>query len=551
MRRTGKVILAKDINLDNTYSNVLNYTEEQMLNLLTNENHLVYQATNCSFLRENENQFNIDASYSTCLGANYLAFQNPDYENKWFFAFITDVKYNANTSTIIEFEIDVFSTWFNNVTLKPCFIEREHVNDDTVGLHTVPESLETGDYIKEEDSYIYEQGVSNIILQVITQPTGDPSAGDFSGPDTMYGGVYSGTEFRIMDVTNAGRYIRYMDSLGKKDYITNIFMYFGNILDDGNIYYVHTMGVIVCEYRLVASRQIPTTEVAVTVRNSKPTTLGSYTPKNKKLLTYPYCYMLVNNNGGTTKVYKYEDFQSNSIQFTRKSVITVGGSVMYFPWNYKMDNLTSDKMNFSEGFMGAKFPTCSWTSDGYINWLTQTALNRSEEYKSDIGQTILGAGVGLLGLATGFTPLTLMGASAVASGVAETIGDIKENIREKKQHQLAPMELAGNSNVGDLIYAQFNSQPIFDFMHIKEEYARIIDNFWSRFGYQINRVKTPNITGRTTWNYVKIGSGEDIGNGTIPNKFKDGLNRIFRAGTTIWHNHDNIGNFNLDNTIVS
>jgi hypothetical protein len=548
--RNSKVILAQNINLDNSYSNVLNYTEEQMLALLRDEENLVYENDTYSFIRENENQINIKASYQTCLSANYLAFQNTNYGGKWFFAFITDVKYNSDSSTIVSFEVDIFSTWFNNLTIKPCFVEREHVNNDTAGLHTVPENLETGEYIKERDSFTYEQGTAKIIFQVITQPTGDPSAGDYSGPTNLYGGVFSGTEFRIMTAEDGGRFIRYMDEIGRKDYIVNIFMYYGNVEDDGHTYFIHSQGSVVCYFKLVKTTQNATTEVAVTVRDSKPSTIGSYTPKNKKLLTYPYCYMLANNNGGTTKVYHYEDFSSNSIQFTRKSVVSVGGSVMYFPWNYKMDSANNDKMNFSEGFVGAKFPTCSWTSDGYINWLTQTAINREDSYKRDIAQTLLGAGATAVGLSTGFLPLALYGGGALAGGVVETIGDIKDNIQEKKQHKIAPMELEGNASAGDVIFAEFNSQPTFDFMHIKEEYAKIIDDYWTRFGYQINLVKTPNITGRRYRNYVKIGSGEDIGNGTIPNKFKDALNRIFRAGTTIWHSHDNIGNFNLTNDIL-
>ena len=44
--------------------------------------------------------------------------------------------------------------------------------------------------------------------------------------------------------------------------------------------------------------------------NYKPTKLDGYTPKNKKLLTYPYCYMLLTNNSGGSAVYKYELFNN-------------------------------------------------------------------------------------------------------------------------------------------------------------------------------------------------------------------------------------------------
>ena len=41
---------------------------------------------------------------------------------------------------------DLWFVWFD-ITFKQCFVEREHVNDDTFGKHTVPEGLEYGEYI--------------------------------------------------------------------------------------------------------------------------------------------------------------------------------------------------------------------------------------------------------------------------------------------------------------------------------------------------------------------------------------------------------------------
>lgn len=71
------------------------------------------------------------------------------------------------------------------------------------------------------------------------------------------------------------------------------------------------------------------------------------------------------------------------------------------------------------------------------------------------------------------------------------------------------------------------------------------------FGYKIAKLDTPNINGRTYWNYIEIGSSEDIGYGDVPTKFMDIINNACRKGVTIWHNHTNIGNYNLNNTIVN
>jgi hypothetical protein len=88
-------------------------------------------------------------------------------------------------------------------------------------------------------------------------------------------------------------------------------------------------------------------------------------------------------------------------------------------------------------------------------------------------------------------------------------------------------------------------------MRAKKEYLEKIDNYFSRFGYKIIDTKIPNITGRTNWNYVEIGSSEEIGHGDVPSNYLDEINSAFRRGVTIWHNHSNIGNYNLSNPIVS
>lgn len=88
------------------------------------------------------------------------------------------------------------------------------------------------------------------------------------------------------------------------------------------------------------------------------------------------------------------------------------------------------------------------------------------------------------------------------------------------------------------------------------EYAAIIDDWFNRFGYKINRVKIPNQIGRRYWNYIQIGSSENIGyspsnaSRSVPASSMEIINTIYRNGTTIWHDHANIGNYSLNNTIV-
>ena len=92
----SKIWLIKNIKMDRQYTNVLSYTEEQMLQLC--QENLVAQADNYSFLRPTGSIL-AGFSYEQCLEANYIAFQNSDYSNKWFFAWVDDVIYKGDRNT--------------------------------------------------------------------------------------------------------------------------------------------------------------------------------------------------------------------------------------------------------------------------------------------------------------------------------------------------------------------------------------------------------------------------------------------------------------------
>ena len=124
----SEIILCKDIKLDKNYTNVLDYTEEQMVTLC--KANKITSLKKYSFLRPTVNIYT-NFKYSDCVQANYIAFQNPDYSNKWFFAFIDDVIYHSDENTEIRYTIDIWSTWFSYWTKKNCYILRQHVNDDT------------------------------------------------------------------------------------------------------------------------------------------------------------------------------------------------------------------------------------------------------------------------------------------------------------------------------------------------------------------------------------------------------------------------------------
>lgn len=116
---------------------------------------------------------------------NYCMYQNENYTNKWFYAFITNMQYVNDNMTEITIETDVFQTWQFNINYKKMFVEREHVNDDTIGLHTVPENVELGEYVIDGVDYTYEMDELIYIIQTTEYLNGEKPLA------TNFGGIYS------------------------------------------------------------------------------------------------------------------------------------------------------------------------------------------------------------------------------------------------------------------------------------------------------------------------------------------------------------------------
>lgn len=184
--------------MDREYKNVIDYTESQMVSLC--QSNKIAERFGYSYIRH-QNVIQSDFTISQCLQANYIAFQNPDYSNKWFFAFIDDVKYISDKTTEISYTIDAFSTFFKSLTLRQCMTIREHinVNDDIAGNNTVPENLDCGDEYKIndhlKDNFNSESVEGYPIYYIVVASTKDLNnpANNVSG--AIYNGIPTGVRY--------------------------------------------------------------------------------------------------------------------------------------------------------------------------------------------------------------------------------------------------------------------------------------------------------------------------------------------------------------------
>lgn len=534
----SEIILCSDVKLDRNYENVLSYNEEQMVSLCRSK--AIYTGTEYKIVGVRENKINVSARYEDCIYANYIAFINRKYGNKWFFAWVTDVKLLNPATTEITFQIDVFSTWYQRFTYNQAFIEREHVDDDTIGLHTLPENLETGEYVVNYENINKQFNILDIIVASNIDTAVD-GQGELVGGH-VYGGTYNKIKqgykyyyFSNNASSSLNDILKKIDDAGYADNINFMFLAPFNSFnkDDDNII---DNGKVKEDYlvKYMDWENVITGDTAPT----KLRTLDGYQPRNNKLLTFPFCYLRVSNNNGGDAIFHFEKFadnEANKCYFQFICAICPGMSINLFPLSY--DNITN---NFNECLPAGKFPICGFSSDVYINWLTQNGVNIVSSLVGGALQTAVGVG----GMVSG------AGGVNMGSMAASGLGTIKDTLTTIYEHSFNPIQSRGATNTGDVkTSANINTFTAYG-MSIKEEYARVIDQYFSRFGYQVNTVKTPNLNSRLHFNFIKVGGQDELVHGNIPASALEEINGVFRKGVTIFHDYDSIGNYTINNPIV-
>ena len=486
--------------------------------------------TNVSYQSETRT-FRCPDQLDTVRQYNYIMWQNTAYSNKWFYAFIKKMVYVNDGYTDVQFEVDPLQTWMFDIDVKASFVEREHTNDDTVGSNTVPEDVEYGEYISNgftRDNTL--SGLGYIIQTTRHYNYHDDGTGQSGQSATNFGGVYNaGTTFYVESVLDLVWLVSEYDHAGEGTAITNVYVVPRALVLNKPTLPLNTSTDPSNENWWRGMDTIASYDVTVT----KQTTLNGYTPRNKKLLTYPYNCLVVDNNNGSSNVYKYEEFSTANCVFEVEGVPTCGCSIKIAPKDYK-----GEVRYQQEGLVGGKFPTCGWVNDSYTNWLTQNAVNINLGAVGSIASIVGGVGA----IATG------LGATAGAGMIAGGLAGIGNILKQQYEHKIMPPTAGGNTNAGDITTCNDMNKFYFIKMSIKAEYARIIDDFFDMFGYKTCRVKVPNKAHRANWWYTKTIDANITGD--IPN---DELNRIKRAyneGITFWRTPANFLNYSVNNGIV-
>lgn len=533
----------------NDYKNQLNFASAaaQATYFLSK---LKHSYTNFTYQRK-DTFIRIPANIETLYDCNYVMYQNSNYGSKWFYCFIKKLEFVNPNTTNVYIETDVFQTWQFAITFLPSFVAREHVADDTVWKHTLPEPLSKPEYIYTQlYSKVYDTSTgsqTNWIYCVYATPASGTDevrpAVDISGSYQDYTPLYkighmksSGFLFGSPDSEIFKELIEFLISKNYEISYT-ITMPAEFVQELLAVKWNGTFDSTVYNFKIYSDFVATSGEINnISLAAINTTTINGHTVRNKKCNCFPFRYLQLTDDIEQNAVCKYELFSSvthdsqDSWQnaFAYHKTPGSDASVIMYP-NYYQGKTT----NFEHSITLSSFPPVPYSVDYFKQYL---ALHKSSFVTENIRQAIetgANAGFGV--------------ASAGQFGAVHSVLDYMSTSAKYSDLAKRP-PIVHNAPSGESKFCINGLRlKIYDVIPTAEYIAKI-DSFFDKYGYNVSITKTPQFTSRLNWNYIETKEIEIQGD--IPKEDIDILKNMFNSGCTIWHNPATFGDYSQPNTII-
>lgn len=570
IRPQTRVRLFTNIPVDPSYQNVLQFdTLQEQTNYFMGQ--LAYREyTNFNYIDATQ-ELRIPENMENMYNVSYIAYQNATFGSKWFYAFVNRLEYYSPNTTALFFTVDNYQSWCFDVQLHNSFIERETTGTDNVGEYLLEEGLETGEYVCTSEEYSHDflvdsDGKYNATFVIIgvsygsgqteinVQANGTTPDGEFSLayiiPNTVkaynggkfVNGIFCGTNFIAFtcDFTNSetiaasttaiNQYITEKTASGQIEAITAAFMVKGYVI-----------------MPLIMGGTNPSGPDGWGYSINRPTTLNGYSPKNNKLFTREFLYLLTTNNSGSVREFAWEYGNDKyNLRFTTRSALGNSPEMMLVPLDY--NGIQED---YSNTMTINSFPLISYSYNSYQNELGLNRVANSVGAVNgvvDLGQSMLTNSIkGGLSIASSLIGIDLTKPTAGIGNALSTAGGVAvDNINtgidyaqgvadavgKHVDHARAPNTTFGSCSPSiafSLGKLDFN----FRVMCVRPEFAKRADDYFSMYGYKINQVKAINVHKRTNWDYIKCKNA--VITGTCPQSIVKFFQDLFVRGVTFWH----------------
>lgn len=521
---------------------------------------------------------------------NYMIYKNTNFSgSKWFYAFVLSIEYINANCTEIRFAIDVWQTWESALNFHESFIVRQHIpkSQDTIGANLQPEGFTDLRYV-EEKAQRYDLGELGLMFIVACVTYWDGTNFIKQCKTKSIDGIYSGlyyVPFYSSDslVSFVNKYLVAEAEHSKE--IIAIYTVSKDFIGKNNVnfregiplgYNPNSDSTDSFTWHSLSYHDGTNKLTKIDIQPDPGAPAQYITPKNKKLLTFPFTKIVLTNNNGSSVTYRQEFFDDideyttgDLMSFVIKATPLLPSCTICYPYNYRLGDQT-------EGLIINGYPQCSWVSDTYQQWL---ALNQNTLKYQQL-TPIINAGVNnfnnMISSITGGAGAyalagTQMDNARTTQGQFNVLGNVIGNRIASIGTQLnntvnnivstgeqiwnfyakkADMELQPNQSNGS--YNSSNIQLAMDklcfticYYRLSYEQFKQIDNYFDKFGYAINDFKPVNYNNRSNFDYIE--TSQVLIEGDVPEDDMNTIKSIFNNGVRIWHKPDTFLNFSVAN----
>lgn len=598
------VRIMRNVPLDNSYNHTVKFATKTAQELyFSGVNVVKYTFQQVSYQRAEKETMRLEVRTEDLYDCNYLAFRNTSFGDKWFYAFITGWEYINNETTEITYEIDVMQTYLFDIDVKQCYVEREHVVDDTIGANTIAEPIDCPEaevISRRPVTFNYWKIVINFTPSFINLMANSV----YNFANAVDANIDQAIQLAPSNMFLEGllNFVKYMNYIVKstahslfpnnagdwrEHQFTGMIPYVSdpiNERDGGNVATViadiqrnidlmnATGGTVNSVYQIPVD--IDTNFSNHEVFDIEPEWFAPidrffyidnrdpvyYIPKNNKLFTSPYTYMYVTNKQGGEMKLAYEKIQDKHFHF-QGAWQNGEVSVVMYNTKYGTKGTDSSATDMMCRLPIGNFPVCNYNVNGFFSKLAHSIGGLTRAILSQATYRPTTTSTDVSGTKETTTAQHRQGRRVLSSfkTTKETSPTHAESTTDKPQLQNYVADLGNISNnfIGLIQHINgstttssvdiANDQMGYEIhtMEITAEYAEIIDNFFEHFGYAVKKNKVPNMSSRPHWNYVK--TGDTYINGNCP---ADALNKIisiFQNGITFWKVPSEVGNYSLNN----
>lgn len=554
-------------------------------------------------------------------GVNYCRWINSEVDNsRFFYGFVERIEYSAPKTALLTIRIDPWTTYFDRIGVNECLIEREHIaaNDDTIPnlakigaaepLSIDPDIVFDKDYLSPSFNASSDGDIASHFYGVIN--TGKPisyapgTTGWVQAQDAYVGGLPNASYWYAFDLTATA-----MDGLreiidredpqgtdlviGSQD-IIGVSMVPKQLLSvAGDSHFPDWLHIV--------TDDVPSGIKFQHKDMSGSTMKNGYSPKNKKLMCYPYQTVVLRTYDGSQVELQPEKFTIGgaapiALDFYCNFALGNDSCMGIYPCHY--DNNTSGTgwgaANFAAGITINSFPMIPLNIDAYKQYL---AYSKEQRKGAMISMILNGLGTAASVYSGSIIPLMiangvsnaaysdwsnassdLMGyvlrgqgipssitnqmntasdryeaaanrvrglrggaVAAGVSGVAQTVNKAMELNLQKAAAQRKPNIMTSPAS-GQLLNKCDAGGAWLEYKSISYEQAALIDKYFDHYGYQVSRIGTPQWNSRSAVNYVKTVGCQVYGD--IPTIYQNQLSAMINNGLTVFHGAGNFGNFN-------